>query len=238
MCGRYVSPTEAEMERYWALTAAQIRNPLAQRFNIAPTVSVPILFQEDGGLVLDAARWGLIPLWWDKPKPPNFTFNTRMEEAATKPMWREPLKNSRCLVPALGWYEWKEMQQVDLATGEIKKVKQPYFIHLPERRIIAFAGLMSMRWENPEKTSVDYSCSILTKEAEGPAAEIHNRMPVILPKTVHDAWLDPKQLDVSKSLKLAREMNVVRVEYFPVSSRVNYSRNEGVELLEPFPNPA
>jgi putative SOS response-associated peptidase YedK len=29
---------------------------------------------------------GLIPFWWKKPKPPNFTFNTRIEEAATKPM--------------------------------------------------------------------------------------------------------------------------------------------------------
>lgn len=56
MCGRYVSPTEADMERYWELPDAHIRNPLAQRFNVAPPVSVPILFQEEKGLVLDAAQ--------------------------------------------------------------------------------------------------------------------------------------------------------------------------------------
>jgi hypothetical protein len=43
MCGRYVSPTMAEMERYWELTDAQIRNPLGQLFNASPTTTVPML---------------------------------------------------------------------------------------------------------------------------------------------------------------------------------------------------
>ncbi len=238
MCGRYVTPTMAEMERYWELTNAQIRNPLEQRFNVAPTVQVPIIFQGDATLLQDSARWGLIPVWWDKPKPPNFTFNTRIEEAATKPMWRVPLRESRCLVPAIGWYEWKEAEGVDSATGEIKKVKQPYFIHLPERRMVAFAGLMSARWVTPDKIAVSYSCSILTKEAEGAAADVHTRMPVILPQPAHAAWLDHDQTDAGKVLELAREVAVTGVEFFPVSTRVNYSKNEGAELLEPFPNPA
>ena len=158
----------AEMERIWALTDAQIRNPLVQRFNVAPTVQVRIIFQSKCGLQQDSARWGLIPIWWDKNKPPPFTFNARIEEAATKPMWRDPLKKTRCLVPAIGWYEWKEAEQVDTITGEIKKVKQPYFLHLPERRTFAFAGLMSTRWANPERTGIDYSCSILTKGSGRP----------------------------------------------------------------------
>lgn len=238
MCGRYVSPTEADMERYWALTDAQIRNPLAQRFNVAPTVSVPILFQEDGRLVLDAARWGLIPMWWDRPKPPSFTFNTRIEEAATKPMWREALKKTRCLVPAMGWYEWKEVEQVDPATGEVEKIKQPYFLHLPGRRMIAFAGLMSPRWDTPENTGLVYSCSIMTKEAEWPAVDVHTRMPVILPQPAHTAWLDPQQTDAGKVLEMAREVSVRDVEFYPVSTRVNHSKNEGAELLKPFFNTA
>lgn len=56
MCGRYVSPTEAEMERYWELTDAQIRNPLAQRFNVAPTTTVPIIYRAVDGLELAPAQ--------------------------------------------------------------------------------------------------------------------------------------------------------------------------------------
>ena len=88
---------------------------------------------EASELQLAMARWGLIPFWWKQPKPPNFTFNTRIEEAATKPMWHEVVRTSRCLIPAVGWYEWEEVEVTDPATGEIKKAKQPHFLHLPGR---------------------------------------------------------------------------------------------------------
>jgi putative SOS response-associated peptidase YedK len=51
-------------------------------------------------------------------------------------------------------------------------------------------------------------------------------------------WLDREQTDAGKVLELAREVAVTGVDYFTVSTRVNYSKNEGAELLEPFPNPA
>jgi putative SOS response-associated peptidase YedK len=236
MCGRYVSPTQAEIERYWELTDAQIGNPLQQRFNVAPTTLVPVVYQGEHGVEQNAARWGLIPFWWKQAKPPAFTFNTRIEEAATKPMWRVPLRESRCIVPAMGWYEWKEVEQTDPATGEIRKVKQPYFIHLSENRLVTFAGLLSSSFA-ANGTDMELSCSILTKEAEGPAQQIHNRMPVILAETAHQAWLDPEQTDAGKVLEMARG-SVAQVQYRVVSTRVNYSRNEGAELLEPFENPA
>src|SRR5436190_1894572 len=164
MCGRYVSPEEAAIESFWKLSEAQKRNPFAGMFNVAPTMQIPMLRARESGLDLVMARWGLIPFWWKNAKPPTSTFNARSEEAATKPMWRGPVSKSRCLVPALGWYEWKE---VNPTTGEIRKVKQPYFIRLRGGQPFAFVGLMARRKvEGEEKTS----CSILTQEAVGPAA--------------------------------------------------------------------
>ena len=107
MCGRYVSPEEAAIERFWNLSHTQRENPLGRRFNVSPASIVPmLLLGETGALELVGARWGLIPFWWKEAKPPRLTFNARSEEAATKPMWRHPAAKSRCLVPALGWYEW------------------------------------------------------------------------------------------------------------------------------------
>ena len=104
MCGRYVSPEEAAIERFWKLSQAQIRDPLTQRFNISPTALVPMLRLDDtGSLELIAARWGLIPFWWKDTKPPRLTFNARSEEAAVKPMWRHPAAKARCLVPGLAF---------------------------------------------------------------------------------------------------------------------------------------
>ena len=229
----------AEMERFWALSDAQRRNPLAgysQHFNIAPTTQIPILYPGDDDLELKMARWGLVPFWWKKPKMPPFTFNARIEEAANKPMWRNAVKTSRCLIPAIGWYEWKEVEVTDPATGEIKKAKQPYFIHLPGRQIFPFAGLMAWR-NDAESDELVYSAAIITRAAEGAAADVHTRMPVILPKDYESSWLDSEQQDGVKALAEAQAAAVTDVEYYAVSTRVNSSKSQGEELIEPSLNP-
>lgn len=44
-------------------------------------------------------------------------------------MWRQPLRQARCLIPAEGWYEWQELERVDPETGEVSQVKQPHVIY-------------------------------------------------------------------------------------------------------------
>ncbi|MDA8110364.1 MAG: SOS response-associated peptidase family protein [Betaproteobacteria bacterium] len=98
----------------------------------------------DVGFALAQARWGLIPAWWKETTPSQSTFNARSEDAASKRVWRQPYRHSRCLVPAVGWYEWRSVESVDEKTGEVRKSKQPYFVHPGDRRLIAFAGLVSV----------------------------------------------------------------------------------------------
>jgi putative SOS response-associated peptidase YedK len=230
----------AEMERYWTLSDAVRRNPFhgyEQHFNIAPTVQVPIIHIGDHGLEIHLARWGLVPFWWSKPKMPPFTFNARIEEAASKPMWRQVVKTARCLVPAIGWYEWKEVDVVDPVTGEIKKAKQPYFLHMQDRMVFAFAGLMS-GWRLGDSNDYLQSTAIVTRAAEGPAADIHSRMPLILPKEAEAAWLERQFTDGEKVLESAQAVAVTAIVHHAVSSRVNNSKNAGADLIEPFPNPA
>src|SRR3954468_11983781 len=114
MCGRFVAPDTAAIERAWQI-GAQNSNPFPRRFNVAPTMPVQIVYADRafGAPLLGEARWGLVPGWWKEPKPPSHCFNARVEEAETKPMWRESLRRSRCLVPAEGWYEWKDAERGD-----------------------------------------------------------------------------------------------------------------------------
>jgi putative SOS response-associated peptidase YedK len=213
MCGRYVSPGQASIERSWQIHRSSGLD-FPRRFNVQPTTDVPLLLLEDGELSLVAARWGLIPHWWKQDKAPSFTINARLEEAAGKPMWRDPMRRSRCLLPAEGWYEWQE-----LAGG-----KQPHHLHRADGALFCFAGLMSL-WQDK------LSCAILTKAAEGPVAEIHDRMPVVLPDQAHAGWLDPALKDASA---YAREHALAReFAHHPVSKRVNNERNEGADLIEP-----
>lgn len=227
----------AEMERYWAYSGRGNQLGFVQHFNIAPTAQVPTIYPGDDGLELRLARWGLVPSWWKQPKMPPFTFNARIEEAANKPMWRQVVKTSRCLIPAIGWYEWQEVEVTDPLTGEIKKAKQPYFIHLPGRQVFPFAGLMS-RWKAAESGAAILTAAIITRAAEGPAAEVHTRMPLILPKEAETAWMESKQTDGKVALDAALGAAITDVVHHAVSSRGNNSRSAGAEFIEPFANPA
>jgi putative SOS response-associated peptidase YedK len=85
-------------------------------------------------------RWGLIPAWWGKPLK-EFklaTFNARAETVAEKPMFRSAFKNSRCLIPASGYYEWKTTPEG----------KQPFYFTRRDGQVMTIAGLWSGWVEN------------------------------------------------------------------------------------------
>jgi putative SOS response-associated peptidase YedK len=238
MCGRYVSPEQAAIEREWHV-GRHNNNPFKRRFNVQPSTEVPILRLHAGSqevapvIDLTLARWGLIPSWWKEARPPKFTFNARIEEAAAKPMWRQALRHSRCLIPAEGWYEWRALQRPDPATGEIKSFKQPHFIHRRDARPFCFAGLMSVS-HGADPGAPLLTCSILTTASQGPVAEVHDRMPVVLDDQAHAHWLDPRLGDAEQVVGMAREhARSAEFEHYPVRTLVNSSRAEGEELIEP-----
>jgi putative SOS response-associated peptidase YedK len=234
MCGRYVSPDEAAIERFWHIGRHNNRNLFVERFNVQPTTQVPVIRigHESGELELTEARWGLVPHWWSQPKAPTFTINAREEEAATKPMWRGPLAQGRCLLPAEGWYEWRPAERVDEKTGEVKSVKQPYFLHLPGRQPFCFAGILSYS-AIPGRDEPGLSCAIMTRAASPMVAAVHDRMPVILPDDAHAAWLDPAVKDAKRAVDVARKRWLDDFQHYAVSLKVNNARFDDPSMIEP-----
>jgi hypothetical protein len=112
---------------------------MAARYNVAPTQMVPIIVMDENGKpALIEARWGFIPHYWNKPTPPTLTTNARSETAAAKPMWKHAWRNTRCLIPASGWYEWFILED-----GSKKPPKIPHHLRRQDGKHILFAGLWS-----------------------------------------------------------------------------------------------
>jgi putative SOS response-associated peptidase YedK len=232
MCGRFVSPAEAAIERAWHV-GRRNNTPFARRYNVAPTATIPVLRLERHArqLELISARWGLIPHWWKELKTPQFAFNARIEEAASKSMWRDASRRARCLIPAEGWYEWKE----DVDAPGARARKQPYLVCRQDRQPFCIAGLLS-RWLDRGTGESVVSCAILTTEAAGALAELHERMPVVVPDAVHGAWLDAAQADAEQAFELvaaAVPATIHLLEHYAVSARVNDARIDEPALLEP-----
>ena len=224
MCGRFVSREQAAIEREYHI---KVRNPFERVYNAAPSMLLPVIRQQSregqDGAEREALsmRWGLIPNWWSQPTLPTATINARSEEAAGKPMWRGAVRHARCLVPALGWYEW----QVSPAG------KVPHFIHAAALEGFCFAGLWA-EWQNPSGEP-QLSFAILTRAASAALAPVHNRMPVVLPPAAWDDWLANWPRDHAARLAAQVAGAVDDFEYYPVSRYVNAPRNQGERCIEP-----
>ena len=231
MCGRYASiKAPAELaEEFQAVDAVGEHAP-GPDYNVAPTKQVITVVERhprdeesapDGdGTVrrLRVMRWGLVPSWAKDPSIGARLINARAETAAGKPAYRAALARRRCLLPAAGWYEWKREGTV----------KQPYFLTTPGERSVPLAGLWEVWRENPDADPL-VTVAVLTTTAQGASAEIHDRMPLVLPEAAWSRWLDPDNEDVADVLAGP----VSELEMWPVSTAVNSVRNNGPELLEP-----
>jgi putative SOS response-associated peptidase YedK len=222
MCGRYVSPEDAAIEREFTLLHTEWRFPPS--FNVAPTQEVPIVRLRDGKRQGARLRWGLIPYFANGIAPKYSTINARIETVQTAASYRGPWKRGqRCLVVACGFYEWQTQ-----ADG---KTRVHYYIHLNDQEIFAFAGLWDSS-RNGQGERIE-SCTHLTLPANRLLAEIHNtqqRMPAILRKEDRDAWLEGTAEEAWAALKPYPDEHMVA---WPVSTRVNKPANDDAELITP-----
>lgn len=229
MCGRYsiTAPSEAVQRHFQVLE----RPNLPPRYNLAPTQDAPVVrLGEDGARHLVSLRWGLVPFWADDPSVASRMINARSESTAEKPAFRAAFRRRRCLVAADGFYEWKAPEKKG---GR----KQPYRIALKDGDLFAFAGLWE-RWEPKEDGGEALETfTILTTEANSKLAEIHPRMPVILPPERYDLWLDP-DADTESLRKVLGPFPEDDLNAYAISTRVNAVVNDDPDVVEPLNGPA
>jgi putative SOS response-associated peptidase YedK len=218
MCGRFALIVDASVLA--GVFEVDPPRELKPRFNIAPTQTVPIVrTTSEGSRECAPVRWGLIPSWAKDTKIGARMINARGETVAEKPSFRSAVKSRRCLIPADGFYEW-------VTTDE---GKQPHFIHFADARLFAFAGLWE-RWHKGEDGPLD-SCTIITTRPNELIADLHDRMPVILPRERYSEWLEPAMLEADRLQELLSPHPAEEMEAYPVSRFVNSPRNDGPECI-------
>jgi putative SOS response-associated peptidase YedK len=195
---------------------------LKPRFNIAPTQTIPVVRTgKEAERECSMVRWGLVPSWAKDEKMGARMINARGETVAEKPSFRSAVKSRRCLIPADGFYEWVQ-------TGD---GKQPHFIHFSDARPFAFAGLWE-RWHKGQGDPLD-TCTIITTTPNDLIADLHDRMPVILPQDLYDEWLEPVAMTRERLQEVLAPHPAEGMEAYPVSTYVNKPVNNGPECIAP-----
>jgi putative SOS response-associated peptidase YedK len=214
MCGRF--KLEAKPGRIAEEFDLAEEPEVTPRYNIAPTQPVLAVVQDRKEPVRHARemRWGLVPSWATDLSIGNSLINARAESILEKPAFKEAFRKRRCLIPADGFYEWKRAGST----------KQPYHFGRADGDVFAFAGVWD-RWQSPEGKWIE-SCSILTTDANALLNEVHDRMPVIVPREQYALWLDP-DVEESPDLKeVMRPFDSRQMKGYPVSKTVNSPNNE------------
>lgn len=203
MCGRYTLYTTDELEDRYRI---EVSDTIRANYNVAPSQTMPVVTHEG----LKMMRWGLIPPWAKDEKIGYKLINARSETVFDKPMWKKPVMQRRCLVPANGFYEWQKSDEG----------KQPFYIHLSSEPIFSFAGIWET-WKHENKEWQTYS--ILTTSPNNEMTPIHDRMPVILHRDDESQWLaadteaeikvllTPYDNGNLKSYKVSTAVNTVKV---------------------------
>ena len=218
MCGRYTlrTPVEPLVERF---EINEYPSSITPSYNIAPRQGVAAVIAENGKRKLEMLHWGLIPSWAKDPEVGNKMINARAETVAEKPSYRKAFKERRCLILADGFYEW---QKTDSG-------KQPFYIRMEDESPFAFAGL----WESWQNGREIRSCTIITTSPNEVAAQVHNRMPVILHPEDYEMWLDPDFDEREPLTTLLKPFPAEAMEAYPVSRKVNKPANNDPEVIEP-----
>jgi putative SOS response-associated peptidase YedK len=185
MCGRFTNLMSwSELVEIYRLTDPDFRPNLRPRLDIRPTDDIVIVRKgEKGGRGAAMAQWWLVPPWVKEESRDFAMFNARADTVDQKKSFAGPFRRRRCLIPASGFYEWKD-------EGKGKR-KTRHYITTKSGAPLTFAGL----WELNEHLDL-LSCTIIVTEANAVLSPIHNRMPVILADDDWDAWLAEPRKDL------------------------------------------
>ena len=215
MCGRFaIYSSLGELKKVFGIDAVTCE--MEASYNIAPGNEVyAIVRQKDNRL--GKLHWGLVPPWAKDLSGASRLINARAETLQERPSFRRAFQERRCLIPADGFYEWKE--------------RQPWYCTSATGSPCGFAGLWET-WKGSDD-SVYHSCTIVTTQASDSMQEIHDRMPVILKPEAMQEWLDPATTDYENLNMILKHGRITGIRAYPVAKFVDSPRNNDPRCIQP-----
>lgn len=127
MCGRFTLYSSiSDIKKAFAVDT--VTGEMKPSFNIAPGDEIYAVIQHEEKR-MGKLHWGLVPPWAKNPSEASGLINARVETLHEKPSFKRAFQRRRCLIPANGFYEWKD--------------KQPWYCTPATGSLFGFAGL----WE-------------------------------------------------------------------------------------------
>ena len=164
--------------------------------DLKPTQPVATLVSEEGRYRQLDTAWGITPHWSKRP-----IINAQAETVSSKRTFQTAFRSARCLVPCLGWYEWRD---------EGGPRKQRYSFTDPAENPLFMAGIY---FNDPEGARL----VTMTTVPSAAAAAIHHRMPLIIDRKDINLWLTGTDEQVGLAGAFEQKLTVLNCGLMPVT---------------------
>lgn len=190
-------------------------------YNISPEMTVPIVrslkTKHDKDHVVTAKKWGC-----DFSGSGKTIANARVETVHVMSSWRAGFRSARCLIPASGFYEWKNRD----ARNGYNLTQEPCYIKSQNRENFYFAGILGSTLEDYNSFFV-----VLTRDADTQIEKsIHYRMPLIIASGMEETWLRQSELTIPEWEEIHRYRE--RLIAHRVSPKVNDPNYNHVDCIK------
>ena len=192
MCGRLDIVEDPILK--WVESELNVKIQLKTNRDLRPTQHITALHPKDHQISGQAYQWGIKPDWSKRP-----IINAQAETVAKKKTFKHAFNSARCLVPCMGWYEWRD---------EGGPRKQKYlFSHVSSSPfLMAAIGFSS---------ESGLQLVTLTTKATELCEPIHHRMPLLVHPELAMDWLETENQDKLDHILMQGYQDVV--EYAKVA---------------------
>lgn len=192
-------------------------------YNVQPTQRIPVIVQRGDAREMELMLWGFVPR---NAKDTNSVFRykthqARSEDVFSKPTWQGAVRSQRCLIPANGFYEWRQSSDG----------KHAFYLHPTDQPLFAFAGIYS-EWTDPQGTDHGI-CALITTASDSGSDQIPSRLPVIVQPDEQATWLDPTVDDTQILIRIMRPLEPQELTVTRVSDTIGSTKQSSPELIVP-----
>lgn len=186
-------------------------------YNVMPGSVMPVIVMKNGQREIESMEWGL-----KEKSSSEIREELKIEDLKKSQIWDKALGKQACIIPASGFYKWKETVEDPL----------PFYLRVISEDVTGFAGIYSyFEDENGRKVN---SYAILTMPANALVEPLDDRMPVVLKHNEYEKWLNGNAKSLVDRGFNADEL-LPNMTVFRVPELVNDPSNNSKELIQPIP---
>ncbi len=164
MCGRFFVNEEMTKEIFRIVQGVDSVAYGGTSGDVCPSQKAAVLAGRNGRISLGEKCWG-----FPASNGKQLVINARAENITTSVMFRDGLRNRRCIIPAAKFYEWNAAKE-----------KSTFF--LADSPVMYMAGIF-------DRDPGGDRFVIITTRANSSVSPVHDRMPLLLEEAELNDWI-------------------------------------------------